>query len=75
MNKILAKILMVSVLGLSLSGAVLTLSIPPLFDSPVSDVSKMITTGSAVASVIFAVSALVFRRLFDKEQLAKKSDE
>ncbi|SDX96680.1 hypothetical protein [Thermoactinomyces sp. DSM 45892] len=72
MDKILAKILMVSIIGLSLSGSVLTLSIPPLFDSPVSDVSKMITTGSAVASIIFAVLALVFRRLFAKEQLAKK---
>ncbi|TCP63654.1 hypothetical protein [Baia soyae] len=69
------KILAFSILAFGISGAVLMSSIPPLFESPIRNGAKMFTAGSAVAFVIVTVLTFVIRRLFDKEQLAKKSDE
>ena len=64
MNKVLA----FSILGIGLTGAVLTFSIALLFKSPIGNVLKMVTAASAVAFVIFAVSALVFRRRLDEKR-------
>lgn len=64
MNKVLA----IAILGVGLTGAVLTFSIALLFKSPIGNVLKMVTTASAVAFVIFAVSALVFRRRLDEKR-------
>ncbi|AWP29459.1 hypothetical protein [Paenibacillus sp. Cedars] len=64
MNKILA----ISILGMGLTGAVLIISVALLFESPKGDVLKMVTAGSTVAFVIFAVSALVFRRRLDQKK-------
>ena len=64
MNKVLA----IAILGVGLTGAVLTFSIALLFKSPIGNVLKMVTAASAVAFVIFAVSALVFRRRLDEKR-------
>lgn len=64
MNKVLA----IAILGVGLTGAVLTFSIALLFKSPIGNMLKMVTTASAVAFVIFAVSALVFRRRLDEKR-------
>lgn len=64
MNKILA----ILILGMGLTGAILIISIPSLFKSPIGYVSKMITASSAMAFVIFAIPALVLRRRLDKSE-------
>ncbi|MDH6674098.1 uncharacterized protein involved in exopolysaccharide biosynthesis [Paenibacillus sp. LBL] len=64
MNKILA----ILILGMGLTGAVLIISVALLFESPKGDVLKMVTAASTVAFVIFAVSALVFRRRLDQKK-------
>ncbi|MFS0675070.1 hypothetical protein [Ornithinibacillus sp. 179-J 7C1 HS] len=64
MNKILA----FSILGMGLTGAVLIISIALLFKSPIGNELKMVTAASAVAFVIFTVSALVFRRRLDEKR-------
>jgi uncharacterized membrane protein len=47
---------------------VLAISISQLFSPPIGDVLKMVTAASAVAFIIFAVSALVFRRRLDEKR-------
>ncbi|PQP80267.1 hypothetical protein NSQ20_17935 [Paenibacillus sp. FSL K6-1122] len=64
MNKILA----ISVLGMGLTGAVLIISVALLFNSPIGNVLKMVTAASAASFIVFAVSALVFRRRLDAEK-------
>jgi amino acid transporter len=64
MNKILA----ISILGMGLTGAVLIISIALLFNSPIGNVLKMVTAASTLSFIIFAVSALVFRRRLDDEE-------
>ncbi|MBT2286497.1 hypothetical protein J7E78_23505 [Paenibacillus polymyxa] len=64
MNKILA----ISILGMGITGAVLIISIALLFNSPIGNVLKMVTAASTVSFIIFAVSALVFRRRLDDEK-------
>ncbi|OAX46137.1 hypothetical protein [Paenibacillus sp. AD87] len=63
MNKILA----FSILGMGLTGAVLIISIALLFNPPIGNVLKMVTAASTLSFIIFAVSALVFRRRLDDE--------
>ncbi|WP_433921090.1 hypothetical protein [Paenibacillus taichungensis] len=64
MNKILA----ISILGMGLTGAVLIISIALLFNPPIGNVLKMFTAASTLSFIIFAVSALVFRRALDNEK-------
>ncbi|KJD45885.1 hypothetical protein [Paenibacillus terrae] len=64
MNKILA----FSILGMGITGAVLIISIALLFNSPIGNVLKMVTAASTLSFIIFAVSALVFRRRLDDEK-------
>ncbi|WP_419888941.1 hypothetical protein [Paenibacillus xylanexedens] len=63
MNKILA----ISILGMGLTGAVLIISIALLFNPPIGSVLKMVTAASTLSFIIFAVSALIFRRRLDDE--------
>ena len=63
MNKILA----FSILGMGLTGGVLTFSVALLFNTPVGNVLKIVTAGSTTAFVIFAISALVLRRRLDEQ--------
>ncbi|MGE8001496.1 hypothetical protein FOH38_22495 [Lysinibacillus fusiformis] len=62
------KILAMSILGMGLTGAVLIISVALLFKSPIGNVLQMVTAASATAFVIFAVSALVFRRRLDAKR-------
>lgn len=62
------KVLAISILGMGLTGAVLIISISQLFSLSIGNVVKMVTAASAVAFVIFAVSALVFRRRIDEKR-------
>ncbi|MBA4537389.1 hypothetical protein H1Z61_09595 [Bacillus aquiflavi] len=62
------KVLVFSILGMGLTGAVLIISIALLFKSPIGNVVKMVTAASTVAFVIFTVSALVFRRRLDEKR-------
>ncbi|MGW8959656.1 hypothetical protein [Paenibacillus sp. NPDC055715] len=64
MNKILA----FSILGMGITGAVLIISVALLFNSPIGNVLKMVTAASTLSFIIFAVSALVFRRRLDDEK-------
>lgn len=64
MNKILA----FSILGMGLTGAVLIISVALWFNPPIGNVLKMVTTASTLSFIIFAVSALVFRRRLDDEK-------
>lgn len=64
MNKILA----ITILGMGLTGAVLIISIPLLFKSPIGNVLQMVISASTIAFCIFAVSALVFRRRLDEKK-------
>ncbi|WP_405131257.1 hypothetical protein MHB43_02595 [Paenibacillus sp. FSL H8-0317] len=64
MNKILA----FSILGMGLTGAVLIISIALLFNPPIGNVLKMVTAAATLSFIIFAVSALVFRRRLDAEK-------
>ncbi|KUF34319.1 MULTISPECIES: hypothetical protein [Lysinibacillus] len=64
MNKVLA----ISILGMGLTGAVLIISVALLFKSPIGIVLQMVTAASTLAFVIFAVSALVFRRRLDAKR-------
>lgn len=64
MNKVLA----ISILGMGLTGAVLIISVALLFKSPIGIVLQMVTAASTFAFVIFAVSALVFRRRLDAKR-------
>ncbi|MCW1927016.1 hypothetical protein [Bhargavaea beijingensis] len=64
MNKVLA----ISILGTGLTGAILIISVALLFESPIGNTLKMVTAASAVAFVIFAVSAVVFRRRLDEQR-------
>lgn len=64
MNKFLA----ISILGMGLTGGVLIISVAQLFNSPIGNVWKMVTADSAVAFVIFAVTALVLRRRLDEKR-------
>lgn len=68
MNKLLA----FSILGMSLTGAVLIISVSLLFNTPIGNTLKLVTAGSTTAFVIFTISALVFRRRFD-EQIKNKT--
>lgn len=61
------KLLAISILGTGLTGAVLMTLIVQLFSPPIGNVLKMVTAASAVAFIIFAVSALVFRRRLDEK--------
>ena len=65
MNEILRK----SILGMSLTGAILTISVPLslLFNTPMGNILKIIIAGSATVFVIFAISALVIRQRLDKQ--------
>ncbi|WP_458125911.1 hypothetical protein [Paenibacillus sp. Z3-2] len=62
------KILAFSILGMGLTGAVLIISIALLFNPPIGNVLKMVTAASTLSFIIFAVSALVFRRRLDAEK-------
>ncbi|RAI89775.1 hypothetical protein DET54_11358 [Paenibacillus pabuli] len=64
MNKILA----ISILGMGLTGAVLIISIALLFNPPIGNVLKMVTAASTLSFIIFAVSAVIFRRRLDNEK-------
>ncbi|PWW38909.1 MULTISPECIES: hypothetical protein [Paenibacillus] len=64
MNKILA----ISILGMGLTGAVLIILIALLFNPPIGNVLKMVTAASTLSFIIFAVSAVVFRRRLDNEK-------
>ncbi|WP_145336004.1 hypothetical protein [Paenibacillus xylanexedens] len=64
MNRILA----FSILGMGLTGAVLIFSVALLFNPPIGNVLKMVTVASTSSFIIFAVSALVFRRRLDDEK-------
>ncbi|QUW20501.1 hypothetical protein JSQ81_11585 [Sporosarcina sp. Marseille-Q4063] len=66
------KILAFSILGMGLTGAVLVISVPLLFNTPIGNVLKIVIAGSTTVFVIFAISALVFRRRLDEQ--AKKED-
>lgn len=68
MNKILAY----SILGMALTGAVMIISVPLLFNNPIGNVLEIVIAGSSTAIVIFAISILVFRRRLDEQ--AKKED-
>lgn len=68
MNKILA----FSILGVGVTGAILIISVPLLFNTPIGNVLKIVLAGSTTAFVIFAISVLVFRRRLDEQ--AKKED-
>ncbi|WP_339296934.1 hypothetical protein MKY92_16415 [Paenibacillus sp. FSL R5-0623] len=63
MNKILA----ISILGMGLTGAVLIISIALLFNPSIGSVLKIVTAASTLSFIIFAVSALIFRRRLDDE--------
>ncbi|SIT93033.1 hypothetical protein [Edaphobacillus lindanitolerans] len=60
MNKVLA----FSILGMGLTGALLIISVPLLFNSPTGNALPM-AAASAVAFAVFAVSALVLRQRLD----------
>ncbi|GEN89668.1 hypothetical protein [Oceanobacillus sojae] len=64
MNKVLA----FSISGIGFTGAVLIISVPLLFNTPIGNVLKIVTAGSVTAFVIFAISALVIRRRLDEQQ-------
>jgi amino acid transporter len=53
---------------MGLTGAVLIISIALLFNPPIGNVLKMVTAASTLSFIIFAVSALVFRRRLDDEK-------
>ncbi|MEK9198132.1 hypothetical protein ACH0B5_02105 [Ureibacillus sp. 179-F W5.1 NHS] len=63
MNKVLA----ISILGMGLTGAVLIISIPLLFKSPIGNMLQMVTGSSTIAFVIFAILALIARRRLDEK--------
>ena len=56
------------ILAMGLTGAVLIISVPLLFKSPIEIVLQMVTAASTLAFVIFAVSALVIRRRLDAKR-------
>jgi hypothetical protein len=59
------KVLVISILGMGLTGAVLIVSVALLFKSPTGNVLQMVATASTVAFAVFAVSALVLRQRFE----------
>lgn len=61
------KLLAILILGTGLTGAVLMTFVVQLFSPPIGNMLKIATVASAVAFVIFAVSALVFRRRLDEK--------
>lgn len=62
------KVLAISILGMGITGAVLIFSVALLFKSPIGNVVLMVTAASTIAFIIFAVSALVFRRRLDAKR-------
>jgi hypothetical protein len=62
------KVLAISILGMGLTGGVLIISVSQLFIPPIGNVLKLVTAASTVAFIIFAVSALVFRRRLDEKR-------
>ncbi|MGP4066585.1 hypothetical protein ACTWPF_16955 [Oceanobacillus sp. M65] len=62
------KLLAISILGMGLTGGVLIISVSQLFSPPIGNMLKMITAASTVAFIIFAVSALVFRRRLNEKR-------
>ncbi|MCG3421048.1 hypothetical protein [Oceanobacillus jordanicus] len=62
------KLLAISILGMGLTGGVLIISVSQLFRPPIGNMLKMINAASTVAFIIFAVSALVFRRRLNEKR-------
>lgn len=62
MNKILA----ILILGISLTGAILMISIAQFFEPPTGYILKITIVATTVVFVIFTVYALVFRKRLDE---------
>lgn len=56
------KLLVLSILGMGLTGAILIFSVALLFNPPIGNGLKIVTAASLTAFVLFAISALVLRR-------------
>ena len=63
MNKIIASL----ILGMGLTGSVLVILVPRLFNNPIGDVLKIVIAGFTTAFVILAISAIVLRRRLDEQ--------
>ena len=55
-------LLVLSILGMGLTGAILIFSVALLFDPPIGNGLMMVTAASLTAFVLFTISALVLRR-------------
>lgn len=56
-----------SIIGLAITGALLVISIPLLFNNPIGNTLYFIMAVLAVASIIFAIIAIGARRKLDEE--------
>lgn len=56
------KLLVLSILGMGLTGAILIFSVALLFNPPIGNGLKIVTAASLTAFVLFTISALVLRR-------------
>lgn len=61
------KMLTYSIVGAALSGGLLIISVPLFFNNPIGNVLYIITAGLLGVFLVFAISALVFRRKLDEE--------
>ena len=64
MNKLIAFL----ILGMGITGAVMIVSVAFLFDPPISTTLKLITLGSLLAFVCFAVSVTILRRRLEQQK-------
>lgn len=56
------KLLVLSILGLGLTGAILIFSVALLFNPPIGNGLKIVTAASLTTFVLFTIYALVLRR-------------
>lgn len=56
-----------SIIGLAITGALLVISIPLLFNNPIGNTLYFIMGVLAVASIIFTITAIRARRKLDEE--------
>lgn len=56
------KLLVLSILGMGLTGAILIFSVALLFNPPIGNGLKIVTAASLTAFVLFTIYALVLRR-------------
>lgn len=62
------KLITLLIVGMGITGAVMIVSVAFLFDPPISSTLKLITLGSLLTFIFFAVSVTILRRRMEQHE-------